>query len=299
MHSSQYSQIQPRSLGTHDGTFHADEVTACALLELFDLIDHDKIKRTRSAKELATCEYICDVGGIYDPESKRFDHHQVEYKGMLSSAGMVLEFLKNQRYITQKAFDFLNNSLVRGVDAHDNGRDPQIVGFCTFSQIISNFTPIHYDVEPEVQDAAFFEAEQFTLGHLRRLMQRFQYNQSCRDAVAQAMADFRDCLIFDKALPWMDSFFELEGERHPARFVIMPSGKCWKLRGIPPNVDDKMKVRQLLPKEWAGLLEQELREISRIEGALFCHKGRFISVWQSKEDALEALQIVLRYGYKK
>jgi uncharacterized UPF0160 family protein len=79
----------------------------------------------------------------------------------------------------------------------------------------------------------------------------------------------------------------------------MPSGKCWKLRGIPPNVDDKMKVRQLLPKEWAGLLEQELREISRIEGALFCHKGRFISVWQSKEDALEALQIVLRYGYKK
>ena len=34
---------QPRSCGTHDGTFHADEVTACALLILFDLVDEDKV----------------------------------------------------------------------------------------------------------------------------------------------------------------------------------------------------------------------------------------------------------------
>nr|NGX27459.1 hypothetical protein [Chlamydiota bacterium] len=36
-----------RSLGTHDGSFHADEVSACALLLVFDLIDRDKIFRTR------------------------------------------------------------------------------------------------------------------------------------------------------------------------------------------------------------------------------------------------------------
>src|SRR5690242_10873206 len=132
MNSSHSLQIQPRSFGTHDGTFHADEVTACALLELYGLIDHDKIKRTRSVEELAVCEYVCDVGGVYTPEIKRFDHHQAEYRGILSSAGMVLEYLKSQNVITQKEFDFLNNSLIRGVDAHDNGKDPQIVGFCTF-----------------------------------------------------------------------------------------------------------------------------------------------------------------------
>ncbi len=32
----------PRSVGTHDGTFHADEVTACAFLLLFDLVDSNK-----------------------------------------------------------------------------------------------------------------------------------------------------------------------------------------------------------------------------------------------------------------
>ena len=46
-----------RSLGIHDGTFHADEVTACALLILFDLIDEEKIIRTRDTARLAKCEY--------------------------------------------------------------------------------------------------------------------------------------------------------------------------------------------------------------------------------------------------
>jgi uncharacterized UPF0160 family protein len=296
MDNSQTTPKIPRSFGTHDGTFHADEVTACALLEFFELIDHAKIKRTRNMIELSQCEYVCDVGGIYEPQSKRFDHHQADYKGPLSSAGMILEYLKNQGIIKQKEFDFINNSLVRGVDAHDNGKDPQVPGFCTFSQLISNFTPILYDADAASQDAAFFEAQSFALGHIRRLWQRFQYNQSCKEIVQQAMADFRDCLVFEKAIPWMDTFFEQGGERHPARFVIMPSGKCWKLRGIPPNTDDKMRVRQPLPEEWAGLLEDTLKQVTGIDGALFCHKGRFISVWATKEDALHALEIVLQQG---
>lgn len=287
-------QSTPRSFGTHDGTFHADEVTACALLEVFGLIDSDKIIRTRLLSELKTCEYVCDVGGIYDPEQKRFDHHQVDYKGPLSSAGMILEYLRQKGILKQKEFDFINNSLVRGVDAHDNGKDPQISGCCTFSQVISNFTPIDYDVNPEEQTRAFFEAKAFAVGHLKRLIERFQYNQSCREVVSKAMNDFRDCLIFEQAIPWMDTFFELDGERHPARFVIMPSGKFWKLRGIPPNTDEKMKVRHPLPDEWAGLLEEDLQKISGIPGAIFCHKGRFISVWATKDDALNALNFLLK-----
>ncbi|MDF2550599.1 MAG: hypothetical protein K0S07_1666, partial [Chlamydiales bacterium] len=39
MHSLLERVKQPRSFGTHDGSFHADEVTACALLLLVDLID--------------------------------------------------------------------------------------------------------------------------------------------------------------------------------------------------------------------------------------------------------------------
>lgn len=283
----------PRSFGTHDGSFHGDEVTACAFLLLFDLIDYDKIIRSRKLDLLNKCEFICDVGGVYDSQNKLFDHHQVEYQGMLSSVGMVLEYLKETGTITPKEHEFFNNALVLGVDAHDNGKDLQSPGVCTYSHIISNFTPIPHEVEPEVQDKAFFEALDFSTGHLKRLWQRYQYVQSCRQIVADAMSDKKEYLLFDKSIPWLDIFFEMGGLNHQAKFVIMPSGEHWKLRGIPPTIQEKMKVRIPLPLEWAGLLDEELKKTSGIPGAIFCHKGRFISVWEKREDALKAFDYVM------
>lgn len=282
-----------RSFGTHDGTFHADEVTACAFFLLFDLIDRDKIIRTRDPVLLKTCEYVCDVGGFYDPQKKLFDHHQADYQGSLSSAGMVLQYLKSLEILTHEEYDFFNHMLVMGVDAHDNGRDPLIPGICSFSHVVSNFTPIHYNTDPATQTAAFHESLQFVYGHLKRMRERFMYNRSCREAVAASMQAYKECLIFEEALPWMESFFELDGLDHPALFVMMPSGNHWKLRGIPPSYEERMKVRCPLPKEWAGLLEEDLKRVSGIPGAIFCHKGRFISVWETKEDALKALKKVI------
>jgi uncharacterized UPF0160 family protein len=110
-----------KSVGIHDGSFHADEVTACALLLLFKLIDKKKIFRTRDPSLLAECEYLCDVGGIYDPEKKRFDHHQNQYQGHLSSAGMVLQYLLDKQVIEEELYHYFNRSLIKSVDAHDIG----------------------------------------------------------------------------------------------------------------------------------------------------------------------------------
>lgn len=288
-----------RSLGTHDGTFHADEVTACALLLLFDLIDKDKIVRTRDLDELAKCEYVCDVGGVYDPQKKLFDHHQVQYQGMMSSAGMVLLYLKDRGILKQKEYQFFNHVLILGVDASDNGNDPQIPGLCSYSHVVTNFTPIQHNSPPEVQNAAFFQALEFAFGHVKRLWERYCYTQSCRQVVEEAMNNSSMCLIFEKGIPWMEIFFELDGANHPAQFVIMPSGKHWKLRGIPPTYDDKMNVRYPLPLEWAGLIEDDLKKVSGIGGAIFCHKGRFISVWETQRDALAALDYILKKEKEK
>lgn len=289
-------QKNPRSCGTHDGTFHADEITACALLMLFNLIDEDKIIRTRDLHLLANCEYVCDVGGIYDSEKKLFDHHQVDYQGPLSSAGMILQYLKDIEILKPNEYEFFNLSLVMGVDAHDNGRDPLIPGYCSFSHVISNFTPIFHDCSPEEQNLAFHQALKFTLEHLQRLWERFKYMQSCREIVANCMEKYQECLIFDQNLPWLEIFFELNGVDHPALFVIMPSGNHWKLRGIPPSYQDRMKVRMPQPQKWAGLLDEDLKKMSGISGAIFCHKGLFISVWETREDALKALEYTLKHS---
>ena len=282
-----------RSIGTHDGSFHADEVTACALLVTFGLADENKIVRSRDPAELNRCEFVCDVGGIYDPSKKRFDHHQSEYTGEMSSAGMILLYLKEQGVIDAATYDFLNNSLVRGVDAHDNGKVTSQIGTCTFSHVVSNFVPAVYDPPGDVQTKAFFEALDFVIGHLKRLLERFSYIYACREKVAESMRKKEKFLYFEEAMPWMDSFFEMEGESHPALFVVMPSGGHWKVRGIPPSSEEKMKVRVPLPLEWAGLLDGDLKRASGIPGAIFCHKGRFISVWETKEDAFKALEYML------
>lgn len=293
------TQKKPRSFGTHDGTFHADEVSACALLLLFNRIDWDKIVRTRSLEVLEGCEYVCDVGGFYDPSRKLFDHHQQEYQGSLSSAGMILEYLKQTGDLDKAGYDYFNHALIMGVDAHDNGRESPRIGLCSFSNVVSNFTPISHEVSPEEQDEAFHEALKFVYGHLDRLWKRYHYMQSCRDAVTDSMRKGVDYLLFDRGLPWLELFFQLGGVDHPALFVIMPSGKHWKLRGIPPSFEERMKVRVPLPFDWAGLLDEELKKKSGIAGAIFCHKGRFISVWETKEDALRALNYTLSHAKSK
>jgi uncharacterized UPF0160 family protein len=288
------AEIKHRTLGTHDGSFHADEVTACALLLLFDLIDLEGIVRTRDQKLLAKCEYVCDVGGIYDPSIKRFDHHQSNYDGSFSSAGMILKYLKDQKILDAKLYQYINGSLVMGVDAIDNGKSAPAMGHCSFSSVIANFVPVRYDANKEVFQGAFFQALDFCLGHLTRLVAKYKYIQECRGKVKSEMDKRQKVMYFDEAMPWIESFFDLGGSKHVAQFIIMPAGDQWKLRGIPPSYDKRMQVRVPMPKEWAGLINGELKSKSGISGAVFCHKGRFISIWETKEDAEKALEYIQR-----
>ncbi|NGX61628.1 MAG: hypothetical protein K940chlam9_01115 [Chlamydiae bacterium] len=283
-----------KSVGIHDGHFHADEVTACALLVAFGCVDRERIIRTRDPALLEKCEFVCDVGGLYNSEKKQFDHHQVSYLGELSSAGMILKYLLAEKIIQEEEYRFFYHSLIQGVDDHDNGRSPQIPGVCTFSHVIANFNPPQYDAAPEEQEKAFREAFIFALGQCQRMCQRHLYNVSSRKEVEEAMERHQVCLLFDRAIPWLENFFALGGESHPALFVIMPSKTQWKLRGIPPTFPRRMEVRLPLPLEWAGLLEEDLQKVSNIPGAVFCHKGRFTSVWEKREDALKALQFILK-----
>lgn len=285
-----------RSFGTHSGSFHADEVTACALLLLFDLIDPDKIVRSRDQMILDQCEYVCDVGGVYDSKIKRFDHHQVEYQGPLSSAGMILLYLKETSIIDAKLHRYFYSNLVLGIDLHDNGKIELETNVCTFSNVISNFLPIDYDATTEDFDNAFYIALDFSLGHLRRFKARYEYALQCKDIVEQEMKKNGICLYFECSIPWLDSFFALGGESHPAKFVLMPSHGHWKLRGVPPNLKERMKVRHPLPKVWSGLQHKDLEKVSGIKGAVFCHKGQFISIWETKEAAEKALEWVLKKG---
>src|SRR3989344_2316182 len=120
-----------KKLVTHDGSFHTDDLFACATLSLyleknsqaFDII------RTRDDETIAGADYVFDVGGIYDEASNKFDHHQTggagerENKIAYSSFGLVWKKFGAEISGAKEVADLVERKLVMPVDANDSGID--------------------------------------------------------------------------------------------------------------------------------------------------------------------------------
>ncbi|PHH70633.1 hypothetical protein CDD82_7005 [Ophiocordyceps australis] len=129
-------------IGTHNGYFHADEALAVHMLRMLPTYQHSPVVRTRDAAVLATCHTVVDVGGEYDAERNRYDHHQrgfdVTFAGRtatkLSSAGLVFvhfghaiiaqrmgEGVEQDAPQVGMVHQKLYQAFIEPLDAHDNG----------------------------------------------------------------------------------------------------------------------------------------------------------------------------------
>lgn len=67
-------------IGTHSGTFQADEAMGCWMLRQIPTYRNSPVIRSRDVTVLnEKCDIVIDVGGIYDHSQKRYDHHQRGY----------------------------------------------------------------------------------------------------------------------------------------------------------------------------------------------------------------------------
>ena len=62
---------KPVRIGTHSGTFHADEALGCFMLRETQAFKGAEVVRTRSPEVLKDLDVIIDVGGVYDPSEPR------------------------------------------------------------------------------------------------------------------------------------------------------------------------------------------------------------------------------------
>ncbi len=63
-------------IGTHSGTFHSDDAMACMMLTRFtNMFRNSEIIRTRDLNLLKQLDLVVDVGGEFDKDRLRFDHH--------------------------------------------------------------------------------------------------------------------------------------------------------------------------------------------------------------------------------
>jgi uncharacterized UPF0160 family protein len=75
-------------IGTHSGTFQADEALGVWLLRQIPTYYQSPVIRSRDTHVLTTqCDIVIDVGGIYDHTKLLYDHHQRDYDERFDSGG--------------------------------------------------------------------------------------------------------------------------------------------------------------------------------------------------------------------
>ena len=281
----------PPKVATHSGPFHADDVLAWGFVQVF--VDADAtLVRTRDAAVLDEADIVFDVGGSFDPARGRFDHHQNSYTGPLSSAGMVLNWLEASGRVSPALAATLRHRVCDYVDDVDNGRRVPSPEVPCFAQMVEAYNRGVDDLPGF--DAAFMRAGQMAAGYVRGIALGFAEEDAARAVVRAAMADAdrreSNTLLLAEYVRWKPAYFELGGAAHPTEFVVAPGPDgSWRALAIPPT-ENSFDQKRPLPEAWAGLVDDELVEKSGVPGARFCHKNRFILVFDTFDQLLTAMK---------
>jgi len=280
----------PLVVATHDGSFHADDVTAYALVRAF-LDDAASVVRTRDPARLAEADFVIDVGGEYDPSRLRFDHHQVTYTGARSSAGMVLDHLEATGRVRGALATRLRETLVDYVDAVDNGREKPTFGKpCITSLVgmIGEQATTHASFDP-----LYVRAADVVLEVVRGIAAGLAKEEASSAIVWAAMDEAaragRNVVVLAEHASWKKPYFERDGATHPTEFVLFPGERDVRVVAIPPELGSFGQKRSF-PQSWAGLEGEALEGVTGVVGSRFCHKNRFIAVFETLEAAEEALR---------
>jgi uncharacterized UPF0160 family protein len=279
-----------KTIAVHDGSFHADDVFAAAALRI--IYPDARIIRTRDVEELRKADFRVDVGGRHDPLNGDFDHHQNESVGVrengipYASIGLIWKHYGNQITGNPLVTDSLDQKLIQIIDANDNGYsmpwDGQETVPYSISRMVESFNPTWEDLNPDYL-TAFEEVTVIAKRILQNEIKKMRGRDKAKDLVIRAMkeSDGMPYILLDRACPWQD----LVVEHSDALYVVHPSATGdWRIRAVP-KTKGGFELRKPLPKAWAGLREQDLRELTGVAGAKFCHKERFIASAETQEDA--------------
>lgn len=289
-----------KKIVTHSGNFHTDEVFACAVLSIL----HDgaiEVVRSRDADVWVTGDYVVDVGGVYDAEKGRFDHHQEGGAGArqngvpYSSLGLVWKHYGEKVCGSAEAARLIDEKLVQPVDAADNGIDAyRVVGHTApyvLQSVIGTFRPT-WKEKNRTYDIGFTEALAFARTVMLREIQIARDTVEGERVVLEAYHNTQDkrLIVLADHHPW-----EMILTKYPEPlYVVKPDhqeGK-WKVMAVRVN-EHTFQNRRSLPVSWAGKTGTELAHVSGVDDARFCHNKRFIAVAGSKEGALALAHIAL------
>jgi len=289
-------------LVTHNGGFHVDDLFATAVLSIvFD--GKIKIIRTRDTEIIARADIVYDVGGVYDPETNRFDHHQKEGAGQrengipYSSFGVVWKKFGEQICGSKEVADQVDRKVVQPIDAKDNGVDisrpifPDVFPYSVESVFLAE-TPTHKEDKGNT-DKIFKKQVKKAVTLLKREIKIAKDDIEGMNTILDYYnkSDDKRIVISDEDFP--SYIFQNTLSRFPETFYfVSPSFRNskitgWKVEAIRKS-PDTMESRKLFPESWRGLMEDsgKLKEVTGIPDAQFCHRSGFFLTVETKESAI-------------
>ncbi len=285
-----------KTLITHNGKFHADDIFACAVIQLHLDMQNETytVIRTRDANQIAVADYVFDVGGEYDAARNRFDHHQVGGVGVrangipYAAAGLTWMHLGEYVAGSKEIAEYIDSYLIQPIDADDMGIDivaPRMNVFpFRIQEALYAFRPT-WKEDIATEDPRFMDNVMFAKKLLERLI-----------AVAKDMAEAQQRIqeaynqAEDQRMIVLDAYYPLEGlmvEVPKLIYVVRPrDNDMWGVSAIKKSAFS-FENKKDFPKEWAGLRDDAIAEISGVPDAIFCHTGRFLAVARSQKGAIE------------
>ena len=281
--------MNDKTIATHNGKFHADDVFSIAALRHIFPTDLEVISKA---------DIVIDVGGEYDADAGRFDHHQRGGAGERANGIPYSSFgLIWQKYGlalcqgNQEIADAVDAGLVSTIDAVDCGHVEGVAEGISLSQTISMYNPT-WEEDSDL-DACFDEAVAFASRILTRFIASAAGGINAKDIVAKAIDNAADprVIVLEQYTPWKTSVLNLAPE---ALFMVYPSqsGK-WIIQAVPVELGS-FEDRKSLPKPWAGLSEQAFKDITGLDDAMFCHNGLFIAGAESFESTMKMAVMALQ-----
>lgn len=282
---------------THSGHFHADELLGVAVLLL--KFPQSEVVRSREESVILAGDIVIDVGQVYDPDKLRFDHHQREGAGKRSngipyaSFGLVWKQYGQELAGGEEEANLVDERLVTSIDAEDNAVSlsrEMFEGVKQYSlgDYFESFTRQALSLAD--YDKGFFEA----LPHAQALLEReisiakkvvsdWHEVQSIFD-----QSERKEVIVLPEGKSWKRVLVPTE-----ALFVVFPrpDGQ-WSARTVPKKLHG-YEVKKPFPASWGGLSQEELRKVSGVGDATFCHRGLWLANALSREGALELAERAL------
>lgn len=246
------------------------------------------VVRTRNAEHLeAACAnpdvLVIDVGGAYEAAQKNFDHHQGsmtetwEDGTPLSSTGLVWRWLKAQGWLDIEATEQLEleETLIRPLDAHDNGQEEfDVAGVC------EDFNRLGSDNEVQLQQfqkALAYVREVWT-NHRFKAVARAQARPVLAQAWEQAHARGERFVVLEESLAYPDGTGLLKSISNGQALLLGIPGKGQRCSVISVSDTDRFSIKCPLPEAWRGRMDFDVDLEGQSVRLAFAHKTGFMGV---------------------